>query len=98
VTDFDGVTDTASLLSALKLMRAHGHTVIFVMPDSVSFAPPTHSTLEDDLLRVYARGEHRRQREARKVLGPLGVPVVIANASDPAAAVLDRAERRVRAA
>ena len=98
VTDFDGVGDTDSLEAAVKLLRAHGHGVSFVVPDALSFAPPPADELERRLFVVYGRGEQRRVREARALLGRLGVPVLIATRRDAAGVVLHRAHHRRRAA
>ena len=98
VTDFDGVGDPEALLAAVKLVRAHGHHLSFVVPDAASFAPEPKSGLERDLFHVYGRGEVRRVREARALLGRLGVPVIVATRRDAPGLVVARAHRVRRVA
>ncbi len=98
VTDFDGVGDSDSLLAAVKLVRAHGHHVSFVVPDARSFAPPPRTELERELFLVYGHGEERRVREARALLGSIGVPVVVATRRDAPGLVVARAHRMRRVA
>lgn len=77
VTDFDGVTEFEPLVSTVKLLRAHGHRVVFIVPEATSFAPPPATTIERDLFRIYALAERRRVREARSVFGGMGIPVIV---------------------
>jgi uncharacterized protein (DUF58 family) len=98
ITDFDGVGEADSLVAAVKLARAHGHAVAFVVPDAASFAPPARDQLEHDLFMVYGRGEARRVRKAREMFGRLGVPVVVAGRGDAPGLAIDRATRRQRVA
>lgn len=90
-TDFDGVHDPAPLVSALRLVRAHGHRVAFVLPDARTFAPPASDPLAQTLTRVYARSEERRLREARALLGRLGVVAIVANHGGSPALVVEQA-------
>lgn len=94
ITDFDGVHSEEELTAMARLVRAHGHALAFVLPDGPAFAPPPVNSLERDLHAIYARGEARRAREARRILGRLGVPVVMAHPKDPPGLVLARAHRR----
>jgi uncharacterized protein (DUF58 family) len=97
VTDFDGVSP-ATLEAPVKLLRAHGHELSFVIPEATSFAPSPSSALEKTLHSVYGHGERRRLREARTLLGRLGVPVLSASRTGSAGLVLERARRSRRAA
>lgn len=82
VTDFDGITDDDAFLRALKLVRAHGHRVSFVLPDGRSFADAPTRRLEEDLSVVYGRSEDRRLQRSKAMLGRLGVPAVVARRGD----------------
>jgi uncharacterized protein (DUF58 family) len=84
ITDFDGVPSGEPLVSTVKLLRAHGHQVTFVMPDGPSFAPSPRTPLEHDLHRVYRRSEQRRQREVRAMFQHLGAPVRVVHRPVPA--------------
>jgi len=98
ITDFDALGDPATLIAAVKLLRSHGHSIGFVVPDARSFAPAPESELEKDLARVYGRGEERRLREARALLAPLGAPIVAATREDQPGLVVARAQSGRRAA
>ena len=52
------------------------------------------SALEKDLFEIYARGERRRVVDMRALLGPLGIPLTLAHASDPPAMLLWKARGR----
>ena len=81
-TDFDGIHEPAPLVAALKLVRAHGHRVSFLLPDGRSFAGMADTPLESDLRRIYGRNEERRLREARAMLGRMGIRAWIAGGDD----------------
>jgi uncharacterized protein (DUF58 family) len=81
ITDFDGIVSYDALVATVRLLRAHGHRITFVIPDGPSFAPDPQSALEQDLHRVFERSERRRQREARAVLQPLGATVHVVGRS-----------------
>ena len=100
VTDLDGIGDPTSLVAAVKLLRIHGHRVTFVVPDATTFAPRPSTPAERLVFDVYARGERRRAADMRTVLGPLGVRVLVIDASDAPALALAPLERggRSRAA
>jgi uncharacterized protein (DUF58 family) len=98
LTDFDGLGDPAPLVAAVELLRSHGHVVVFVALDARAFATPPRSELEARLWTVYGRGEERRLREARAMLGRLGAPVIVPRVGEPAAAVIERARASRRAA
>lgn len=91
VTDLDGVGEPESLIAAVRLVRSRAHALSFVVFDARTFAPDATSALERDLSVVYGRGEQRRVRDARSMLGRLGVPVIVATAKDAPALVLARA-------
>ena len=94
-TDFDTIDDATPVVKALQLVKAHGHRVAFVLPDGRSFADEWEGVAAD-LARIYGRVEARRLDEARRLLGGLGVRVVVAQRSDPPglAAIRARAARR----
>ncbi len=92
-TDFDGIVDASTLVSALRLVRAHGHRVVFVLPDARSFAPPAADPLTVALCRIYGRSEERRLHEARAMLGRLGVPALVVNHGEPPSVVAGRVRR-----
>jgi hypothetical protein len=76
LTDFDGAGNLDSLVAAARLAKSHGHAITFAVPDATAFSPPPVDAVESDLRRVYGRGESRRTREARSILGRLGIPVL----------------------
>ncbi len=82
VTDFDGITEDEVFTRALKLVRAHGHRVSFVLPDGRTFADAPTRRLEEDLSVVYGRSEERRLQRSRALLGRLGVRAVVARRGD----------------
>ncbi len=98
VTDLDGVGDPTPLVSAIRLLRTHGHTITMLVPDAPSFAPPPATSAEHLVFDVYARGERRRVADMRTLLGALGARVVSIRASDPAATALAPLERGARRA
>ena len=91
MTDFDGIGDPEPLVAAVKLLRAHGHALVFVAPDARHFADAPARAVERDLALTYGRGEERRLREARALFGKLGAPVFIPKKDEPAALVIARA-------
>jgi uncharacterized protein (DUF58 family) len=101
LTDLDGLGDPQPLVSALKLLRGRGHTVVLLVPDATTFHPRPSDALGAQLWDVYARGEARRVADVTTLLGPLGVRVVRAKATDSPLWALSRAiegARRSRAA
>lgn len=95
-TDFDGIHEPTPLIAALKLVRAHGHRVAFLLPDGRAFSPDATTPLERDLQRIYGRNEERRLRDARAMLGRMGIPASIAGVDAPPAwAALGARTRRV---
>lgn len=98
ITDLDGLGSPDQLLATVKLLRLHGHTVSFVVPDGTTFAPAPKTPLERDVFMVYARAEQRRMDEARALLVPLGVPLLRATAHDRPGLVLARAGGAMRRA
>lgn len=98
LSDLDDVDDSEELESSLRLVRAHGHGISFVIPDARSFAPAPRSTLEADLYRIYGLAEERRLLEAKRRLGALGLPVYIASREVSPAVALQLAQRGGRAA
>lgn len=101
LTDLDGLGDPRPLVSALKLLRGRGHSIVLLVPDATSFHARPGDALGAQLWDVYARGEARRAADMRTLLAPLGVRVVVARASDSPVSVLARAiegARRSRAA
>jgi len=98
VTDFDGLGDLEPLVAAVKLMRAHRHALLFVAPDARHFAPSPATSLERELALTYGRGEERRLREAARILGRLGAPVVVPGPGEAATMAIARAHFGRRAA
>ncbi len=98
ITDFDGLGDLEPLVAAVKLVRAHRHALLFVAPDARHFAPAPSTALERELALAYGRGEERRLREAVRVLGHLGAPVVVPAAGEAAVTAIARAHVGRRAA
>lgn len=98
VTDFDGLGELEPLVAAVKLVRAHRHALLFVAPDARHFAPAPASPLERGLMLAYGRGEDRRLREAARVLGRLGAPVVVPAPGEAPATAIARAHVGRRAA
>jgi uncharacterized protein (DUF58 family) len=98
LTDFDGIVEPGPLMSALKLLRAHGHAVSFVLPEATSFASSPDSRLAESLHAVYSRSETRRLREARQLLGRIGIPAVVATRREPAGVAVERADKLGRVA
>jgi uncharacterized protein (DUF58 family) len=98
VTDFDGIGDPEPLVAAVKLLRSHGHALVFVAPDARHFAAAPSSAAERDLSVAYGRGEERRLREAHSLFGKLGAPVFVPTKGEPAALVIARARTGKRAA
>lgn len=95
-TDFDGIHEPTPLIASLKLVRAHGHRVAFLLPDGRSFSGLSDDPLARDLRRIYGRNEERRLREARALLGRMGVAAWIAGGDQaPAWAALRARTRRV---
>ncbi|MEM9068782.1 MAG: DUF58 domain-containing protein [Myxococcota bacterium] len=97
-TDFDGVLDPSPVVASLKLVRAHGHRVAFVLPDGRGFASEPTTVLERDLSRVYGRSESRRLAETRSLLGKMGIVALVASAGDSPALIAGRARGARRAA
>jgi uncharacterized protein (DUF58 family) len=98
ITDFDGVGEAETLVSAVRLVRLHRHSLAFVVPDAASFAPSPTTALERHLFQVYSRSEKRRTEDARELLGRTGVPVLVAHKNDSPALVVARAQQLRRAA
>ena len=100
ITDLDGIGDPTGLVQAVKLLRARGHRVAFVVPDATTFAAAPRTPAERLVFDVYARGEKRRVRDMQTVLGPLGVRLFVVKATDSPALTLAPLERggRTRAA
>jgi len=98
ITDFDGIADPEALRRPLKLVRARGHGLAFVLPDGRTFAPDATGKVAPTLARIYAHNETRRLRDARRLLGRLGVPALIARRGDAPGLVATRARRARRAA
>ncbi len=80
VTDFDGIvlaegTSGAggALRDAIRLVRAHGHTLEFILPDARPLVAEAFAHQESGVQTIYTRAEGRRLREARRFLGRLGV-------------------------
>jgi uncharacterized protein (DUF58 family) len=96
VTDLDGLGQPDAFLSALRLLRARGHTVTIHVPDAPSFVPPPTTEVEQKLFDVYARGERRRIADVRSLVLPLGVQVVTLTKGVPAALALSRLGTRSR--
>lgn len=82
ITDFDGVIKLDTVLKTLRLLRSHGHSIVFIFPNAKSFAPTPQSDLARDLQHVYNMYEKRRCQEARSSLGKLGIPLVEFSQSD----------------
>jgi hypothetical protein len=97
LTDFDGISDLDTLRKPLRMLRSHGHAVIFIFPDAVTFAPPPRTSLETDLFRIYGLNEQHRIDEARSFLGRLGIPLLTSSRGDAPSRVVARAHsfRRV---
>lgn len=76
ITDFDGVSDPAPVVSAAKLLRTHGHPVRVLVPDARAFAPAPEDALERDLHHVFGLAEERRLRAWRTALARVGVAVI----------------------
>lgn len=72
-TDFDAMVNLDDLATPLRLARAHGHTVHFVLPDGRSFVPDAQDALGEDLRTIFGRAETQRLRSARALLARLGV-------------------------
>lgn len=98
LTDLDSVGNLEPLLSAIKLLRAHGHSITFLVLDARHFVDAPKDPVEIDLHRVYGRGEDRRQRDARTALGKLGVQVFFSRRGEPAGVALTRLVPARRAA
>ena len=98
MTDFDGIGDPEPLVAAVKLLRSHGHALVFVAPDARHFAAAPTTAVERDLSLTYGRSEERRLREARSLFGKLGAPVFVPKRDEPAALVVARARSARRAA
>ncbi len=82
VTDLDGVVDYDLIAATTRMMHRRGHTLSVAMPDARALdqAAPT-SPLDEDLRTIYGRAEVRRLREARNILGRLGVPIAVVGPS-----------------
>lgn len=98
MTDFDGIGDPEPLVAAVKLLRSHGHALVFVAPDARHFAEAPVTAVERNLSMTYGRSEERRLREAHALFGKLGAPVFVAKKDEPAALVVARARSPRRAA
>jgi hypothetical protein len=90
-TDFDAMTLSAlgtaatpndsaeTLATALRLARAHGHTVQFVLPDARTFLEPSDGAqLTTDLTTIFGRAEAERLRQARTMLARHGIRATVA--------------------
>jgi uncharacterized protein (DUF58 family) len=77
ITDFDGMGSPEPLLKVLRLLRTQGHDVRCVLPDARSALGAVGTPLGEDLAFVYGLGEARRTREARTMLGRLGIPLIV---------------------
>ncbi len=78
VTDLDGVVDYDLIAATIRMMRRRGHTLSVAMPDAKAIDQGKAGTsLDQDLRAIYERSEARRLREAREILGRLGVPVAV---------------------
>jgi uncharacterized protein (DUF58 family) len=76
VTDLDGVVDYDLITATTRLLHRRGHSMSVAMPDARAIAnAPNDASIEADLSVVYGRAEERRLREARQMLGRMGVPV-----------------------
>ncbi len=98
LTDLDGVGDPTPLVSAVKLLRARGHSLTMFVPDAPSFARAPKTGGERLVFDVYARGERRRVVDMRTLLGALGVRVITLRASDSPATALAALEVGARRA
>lgn len=98
MTDLDSIGSPDPLLSALRLLRTHGHSITVFVLDARHFADAPASPVEADLYRVYGRGEDRRLREAKTAFGRIGVQVVVSRKSEAASITLARLSPGRRAA
>jgi hypothetical protein len=97
ITDLDGIPELDTLSKSLRMVVAHGHSVVFIFPDAVSFTPAPEPGLETDLHRIYGLNERHRVSEARAFLGRLGIPLITSSRGDAPSRVVSRAHtfRRV---
>ncbi len=93
ITDLDGLYEHDELCATLRVARARGHRVAFVVPDARRFATVPSSRLARDLEKIYGALEERRTREATRIFGRLGVPVTLVGPGDPPSLVMSRAHR-----
>ena len=77
--------------TSVRLLRAHGHDVAFLVPDATALAEGPRDPLVESLRLVYALREKRRIREARRAFDAMGARVVVSTL--PPAAGGDRVLR-----
>ncbi len=76
-----------TLATALRLARAHGHTVQFVLPDARTFLEPSDGAqLTTDLTTIFGRAEAERLRQARTMLARHGIRATVARGKRPTSA------------
>lgn len=79
ITDFDGVLDSEAFTKTLRVVRAHGHRIEFVLADGRQLDAPSTDPNELAVRSLYARGEERRLRHAHRLLRRHGVMATIAS-------------------
>jgi len=77
VTDLEGVDPSGPLRTSVRLLRAHGHEVLFLVPHAPRHASRDARTLGQALGRIYALRSERTVHEARRGLDALGAHVLL---------------------